>query len=202
MIYHQTMSPTWLEAHASYIDSSHTATTEQLTFNAGSAVWAALFKVPMIPASVLQYSTPLTVKIVVSYDVSIGTTQDSNILYGVSDGTSVVGITTRKTDTYGSDASCHGFESNSGTALSEDGWISATSSKVSETFYPGQFVITLKLDERWGSCYTAHDGGFVKTTTFTKRLMLNKGLTLEVYKQSSSETVGIKYVEVTIFQAD
>ena len=118
MIYHQTMSPTWLEAHASYIDSSHTATTEQLTFNAGSAVWAALLKVPMIPAGVLQYSAPLTVKIVVSHDVSIGTTQDSDISYGVSDGTSVVGITMRNTDTYGSDASCHGFESNSGTTLS------------------------------------------------------------------------------------
>ena len=194
------MTPTWLEAHASYIDSSHTKTTEQLTFNAGSVTYAALLKVPMIPAGVLQYSAPLTVKIVVSHDVSIGTTEDSDVSYGVSDGTSVIGITTRNTNTYDSDAPCHGFESTSGTTLSEDGWISATSSKVSETFYPGQFVITLKLDERWGSCYTAHDGGFVKTTTFTKRLILNRGLTLEVYKHDASEKAGIKYIEVTILQ--
>ena len=195
------MTPTWLNEHASYIDSSHTKTAEQLTFNAGSVNYAALLKVPMIPAGVLQYSAPLTVKIVVSNDVSIGTSQDSDISYGVSDGKSVVGITTRNKDTYDSDAPCHGFESTSGTSLSEDGWISTSSPKVSDSFYPGQFGITLKLDERWGSCYTAHDGGFVKTTTFTKRLMLDKGLTLEVYKQSSSERVGIKYIEVTIFQA-
>ena len=63
VIYHQTMTPTWLEAHASYIDSSHTTTTEQLTFNAGSATFAALLKVPMIPAGVLQYSASVTAKI-------------------------------------------------------------------------------------------------------------------------------------------
>ena len=45
--------------------------------------------------------------------------------------------------------------------------------KPSDSFYPGQFVFTLKLDERWGSCYTAHDGGFVKTVGYNKRLMLN-----------------------------
>ena len=194
------MTPNWLEEHASYIDSSHTKTTELLTFNAGSVSYAALLKVPMIPAGVLQYSAPLTIKIVVSHDVSIGTSQDSDISYGVSDGLAVVGITTRDKSTYTSSSPCHGFEGTSGASLSGDGWISTTSPKVTDSFYPGQFVITLKLDERWGSCYTAHDGGFVKTTSFIKRLMFNKGLTLEAYKQSAGEKVGIKYIEVTILQ--
>ena len=52
VIYHQTMTPTWLEEHAFYIGSSHTKITEQLTFNAGSVSYAALLKVPMIPAGV------------------------------------------------------------------------------------------------------------------------------------------------------
>ena len=194
------MTPNWLEEHASYIDSSHTKTTELLTFNAGSVTYAALLKVPMIPAGVLQYSAPLTIKIVVSHDISIGTSHDSDISYGVSDGLAVVGITTRDKSTYTSSSPCHGFEGTSGAYLSGDGWISTTSPKVTDSFYPGQFVITLKLDERWGSCYTAHDGGFVKTTSFTKRLMFNKGLTLEAYKQSAGEKVGIKYIEVTILQ--
>ena len=194
------MTPTWLDEHASYIDSSHTKTTEQLAFNAGSVNNAALLKVPMIPAGVLRYSAPLTVKIVVSHDVSIGTTHDSDISYGVSDGIAVVGITTRDKSTYASSSPCHGFQGTSGTSLSSHGWISMSSPKVSDSFYPGQFVITLKLDEHWGSCYTAHDGGFVKTTTFTKRLMLSNGLLLEVYKQYLGEKVGIKYIEVTIIQ--
>ena len=194
------MTPNWLEEHASYIDSSHTKTTELLTFNAGSVTYAALLKVPMIPAGVLQYSAPLTIKIVVSHDVSIGTSQDSDISYGVSDGLAVVGITTRDKSTYTSSSPCHGFEGTSGASLSGNRWISTTSPKVTDSFYPGQSVITLKLDERWCSCYTAHDGGFVKTTSFIKRLMFNKGLTLEAYKQSAGEKVGIKYIEVTILQ--
>ena len=128
------------------------------------------------------------------------TAKDSDISYGVSDGASVFGITTRNKADYSTSSPCHGFEGTSGTALSGGVWISFSSPKVSDSFYPGQFVITLKLDEHWGSCYTAHDGGFVKTTTFTKRLMLNKGLTLEAYKANAGEKVGIKYIEVTILQ--
>ncbi len=194
------MTPNWLEAHASYIDSSRSKTIEQLTFNAASGNYAALLKVPMIPAGWLQYSAPLTVKIVVSHDVSIGTSHDSDISYGVSDGVSFVGFNMDDKGNYGGLAPCYGYEGASGTTLSKIRTISGSSPRPSDTQYPGQFSITLKLDERWGSCYTAHDGGFVKTAVYNNRLMLNKGLTLEDYKQGSNEKVGIKYIEVTVIQ--
>ncbi|KAL9965364.1 hypothetical protein ACROYT_G029153 [Oculina patagonica] len=201
VIYHQTMTPTWLEAHASYIDSAHSKTTEQLTFNAGSSFsYAALLKVPMIPAGSLKYSAPLTVKIVVSHDVSIGTTHDSDISYGVSDGVRFVGFDIHDKGNYGDHTPCFGYEGTSGMTLTGRRYISHSSPRPSDRYYPGQFVITLKLDEHWGSCYTAHDGGFVKTAVYNNRLMLNKGLTLEVYKQNTGERVGIKYIEVTVIQ--
>jgi len=201
VIYHQTMTPNWLVAHASYIDSAHSVTAKQLTFNAGSVYYAALLKVPMIPAGWLQISTPLTVKIVVSHDVSIGTSHDSDISYGVSDGVRFVGILTRDKINYDRFAPCHGYEGTSGTTLTGIKQISNSSPKTSDN-YPGQFVFTLKLDQRWGSCYTAQDAGLVNTAIYNrgKRLMLNKGLTLEVYKESKGERVGIKYIEVTVIQ--
>ena len=193
------MTPSWLEAHASYIDSYHSKTTEQLTFNASSSSnFAALLKVPMIPAGVLQYSFPLTVKIVVSNNVTIGKTEDSDIEYGVSDGISFVGFHTADKGNYNIQAPCFGLDGSSGATLTGRKYISPSSPRPSDSFYPGQFVFTLKLDERWGSCYTAHDGGFVKTFVYNNRLMLNNGLTLEVYKGSKEERVGIKYIEVTI----
>ena len=201
MIYHQTMTPNWLEAHASYMDSARSKTTEQLKFNAGSSVtYPALLKVPMIPAGWLQYSAPLTVKIVVSHDVSIGTSYDGDISYGVSDGVSFVGFDMHDKGEYGSYAPCFGYEGTSGTILTRRKYINSSSPKPKDSFYPGRFVITLKLDEHWGSCYTAHDGGFVKTAVYNNRLMLNKGLTLEVYKQDRDERVGIKFIEVTVIQ--
>ncbi len=198
--YHQFMTPNWLGAHASYMNSAHLKTTEQLTFVRGSVNFAALLNFPMIPGGIFTSETRLIIKIVVSHDVSIGTTQDSDISYGVSDGERFVGFVTADKNNYINAAPCFGFESISGATVI--GWrqISHTSPRPSDNHYPGQFAITLKLDENLGSCYTAHDGGFVKTAVYINRLMLNNGLTLEVYKGNKEEKVGIKYIEVTVIQ--
>ena len=200
MIYHQTMTPSWLEAHASYIDSSRSITAAQLTFNAGSVENAALLKVPMMTAGVVKDSTPLTVEIKVAHDVSIGQGTDSDIRYGVSDGTRFIGFFTVDKLNYGDpSAPCYGMEGVSGATITGMRYEPATP-KPSDSFYPGQFVITLKLDERWGSCYTAHDGGFVRTAGYNNRLMFSKGLTLEVYKSNKGERVGIRFIKVTIIE--
>ena len=193
------MTPSWLEAHASYIDSSRTITADQLTFNAGSVNNVALLKVPMIPAGVVRDSSPLTVDITVANDFSIGQGTDSDIRYGVSDGTRFIGFQTTDKGNYVIHSPCFGVEGVSGSTLTSRRHESATP-KPSDSFYPGQFVFTLKLDERWGSCYTAHDGGFVRTAGYNNRLMLSKGLTLEAYKEDSGERVGIRYIKVAIKQ--
>ena len=193
------MTPLWLEAHASYIDSSHSVFKETLLFKANSVENSALLKVPMIPAGVLQYSAPLQVIIEVCHAVRIGTNEDSDVVHGVSDGIKFVGFVTHDKGNYPGYPPCHGIEGSSGTNFTGgDYFISSTTP--SDSFYPGQFVFTLKLNERWGSCFIAHDGGFVKTAGYNNRLMLNKGLTLEVYKNAASEKVGIKFIEVTVIQ--
>ena len=190
------MTPTWLEAHASYKDSSRSTTTEQLTFDIGSGYHVALLKVPMIPVGWLQHPARLTVKIVASHDVVIGATNDGDISYGVSDGKSFVGFATFNKGDYR--FPFRGYEGTSGTTLT--GIRAHSYSSPSDTHYPGQYIITLKLDEHWGSCYIAHDGGFVKTAAYNNRLMLNQGLTLEVYSEGYGEKVGIKYIEVTVIK--
>ena len=80
------MTPSWLEAHAFYIDSSRTVTDDQLTFTAGSVLDGALLKVPLIPAGACNDLTPLTVEITVANDVRIEQEGDSDIRYGISDG--------------------------------------------------------------------------------------------------------------------
>ena len=193
------MTPSWLEAHASYIDSSRTITADQLTFNAGSVNNAALLKVPMIPARVIRDSTPLTVDITVAHDVSIGRGTDSDIRYGVSDGTRFIGFHTTDKLNYGTYSPGYGVEGVSGSTLTPTRY-EPNKPKPSDSFYPGQFVFTFKLDERWGSCYTAHDGGFVRTAAYNNGLTFSKGLTLEVYKSNPGERVGIRYIKVAIKQ--
>ena len=198
------MTPIWLKVHASYVDislASAVKRVKQLTFNAGAVNNAALLKVPMIPIGFLKFGAPLTLEITVAHDISIGNTADSDIRYGVSDGTKFVGFQTTDKKNYGHNAPCYGTEGLSGVTLSSIR-NEHRLPKPSDSFYPGQFVFTLKLNERWGACYTAHDGGFVRTADYNNQLMPSKGLTLEVYKANRAEKVGIRFIKVAIIQDD
>ena len=191
------MTPLWLETHASFIAQERTVSTTQITFNAGSLAKAALLKVPLIAAGVLTDALPLTVEITVAHDVSIGQGTDSDIKYGVSDGSRFIGFGTCDKGNYADHSPCFGMEGVSGVSLTSVRH-DPVGPKTSDSFYPGQFVFTLKLDERWGSCYTAHDAGFVRTAAYNNRLVLSKGLTLEVYKGDKGERVGIRFIKVSV----
>ena len=191
------MTPLWLEAHASYINSDRSTSAFQITFNAGSVNHAALLKVPLIAAGLLTDTTPLSVEITVSNDIGIGNVPDSDIRYGVSDGSRFVGFEAPDKGNYGNHGPCYGTEGVSGVTLSSIRR-DPVLPKPNDSFYPGQFVFILKLDERWGSCYTAHDGVFVRAAGYSNRLLLSKGLTLEVYKSDKGERVGIRFIRVII----
>ena len=191
------MTPSWLETHASYINSARSSTNEQLTFEPGSLSSAALLKVLIIPAGILTDLSLITLKIFFSLDEDIGKNDyDSDPRLGVSDGESFVGFEMVNEKNYGRHSPCYGVEGTSGNSLTDRKIIGDSSS--SQDIYTGQFVITLKLDERWGLCSLAQDGGFENKVEYNKRLRLSNGLTLEVYKDNGSERVGIKFIEVTI----
>ncbi|XP_068704963.1 uncharacterized protein [Montipora foliosa] len=191
------MTPLWLESHAWYINSDRSTSAAQITFNAGSTAHAALLKVVLVPAGVLTDDAPLSVQITVANDIAIGKTADSDIKYGVSDGSKFIGFESPDQGNYGNHGPCYGCDGVPGSTLSSIRRDPVTP-KTTDSVYPGQFVYTLKLDERWGSCYTAHDSGFVRTANYNDRLMLSKGLTLEVYKGDKGERVGIKFIKVTL----
>lgn len=198
------MTPLWLEKHASYISSNRNTTADQITFNAGSLRRAALLKVPLLAAGVLEDEAPLTVEITVANDVSIGQTPggDSDIKYGVSDGNNFIGFDTVDRGNYPTRAPCCGAEAKSGDVLTALKLFDKSIPLTSASFYPDQFVFILKLDQPWGSCFTPHDGGFIKTVEYTKQLQLSRGLTLEVYKYDATETVGIKHITITVMKTD
>ena len=195
------MTPLWLETHASYVHKSGVVTADQITFSAGSIQQALLLRIPLVEAGLLEDETPLSVEITVAHDVSIGESHDSDPRYGVSDGTNFVGFQTvdqRNYDGRHFFYPCHGLQGISGEALTGIKDFDKTSITQVAKFYPDQFVFTFKLDKSWGSCFIGHGGDFIKTVNYTKRLLLSKGLFLEVYKVHRKEKVGIKYIEVTL----
>ena len=196
------MTPLWLKTHASYIDSSSVITADQITFEAGSTHRALLLRIILVEAGLLEDNTPLSVEITVANDVSIGQSSDSDPRYGVSDGTSFIGFKTVNQDDYEAKGHfsypCYGLQATSGQTLTGRKEFDKESPTQVAKFFPDQFVFTFKLDKPWGSCFTAHGGGFTKTANYTKRLLLSKGVFLEVYKMHKKERVGIKYMEVTV----
>ena len=99
------------------------------------------------PAGVLKVSTPLTVEMTVANDVNIGGQPvDSDIIYGMSDGTRIVGFEAPDKGTYVNRAPCYRAEGMFGTTFSSVQYNPFTP-KTSDCFYPSQYVFTLKLDE-------------------------------------------------------
>jgi len=199
------MTPLLLEAYASYIDNSSVITANQITFNAGSIKEALLLRIPLVKAGILKDGTPLTVEITVANDVSIGQSMDSDPRYGVSDGTSFIGIQTVDQMQYCCDNylyPCRGVQGTSGDTLTNKDVFDKTSPSQVAKFYPDQFVFTFKLEKSWGSCFTAQGGGFTKMVNYTRQLLPSRGLSLEVYKMNIREKVGIKYMEVTVRKTD
>jgi len=192
------MTPSWLKTHASYINTNHDITTDQITFKAGPISDAALLKVPLVAAGLLEDGPVVTVEMTVANDVSIGQKIDSDIRYGVSDGTSFIGFETVDKSNYNKLYPCFGTEGKSGETLTEKQRHGRLIPLPSKNGYPDQFVFTLKLDQSWGSCFIPQGGGFIKTTEYTNQLLLSHGLSLEVYKSDSRELVGIKYINITV----
>ena len=89
-----------------YTDSSRTVTAHQLTFKAG------LITSPVIPVGACKDTTPLTEEITVANDISIGEGIDSDINYGVPDGTRFIGFHIAASDklNYSDHSTCYGIE--------------------------------------------------------------------------------------------
>ena len=196
------MTPSWLRAHASfiYINSSHSATADQITFNAGSLKNAALLKVALVADGLLIEGTPLTVEITVAVNATYGQTDDSDLRLGVSDGSKFIGFEIPDKSNYRALAPCYGIQAKSGSSLSKIRALANKASNSQPSFYPGMFFLTIKPDRKRGSCLItpAHDGSFNKTVEYSEQLLLSQGLAFEVYKSDKKEKAGIKYVEVRL----
>ena len=64
--------------------------------------------------------------------------------------------------------------------------------------YSSEIKIQIKPTEKWGSCHTEHDGGYVNIQNYQPSLDLTKALYFEIYRQNIPEKYRIKYIEVDV----
>ena len=64
--------------------------------------------------------------------------------------------------------------------------------------YSSEIKIQIKPAERWGSCHTEHDEGYVNIQDYQPSLDLSKALYFETYRQHIGEKYRIKYIVVDV----
>ncbi|XP_068702865.1 uncharacterized protein [Montipora foliosa] len=209
VIYYQTMTPTSIRAHASFISSTQTDPTssDQITFQPDSSTVnnEAILKIPLIPPGEFENSAPVTIEMTVANDVDIAQAGDSDLNYGLSDGDNFVGIFLLDRNNYNSLAPCFGVEGTPGYVLESKITRDRSSPLLptsQRTFYPGRFELTFKVNERTAYCYTAHAGGYLKDIRYIRPLDISKGLTLEVYRDGRNEKYGIRLIKVAIIHEE
>ena len=159
--------------------------------------FARLIQVPLIPAETLNADANLVIKMVIGTDIDIGQ-GESDPSYVISDGQFFVGVQIRDKNNYKTSTPCLLMEASSGNTFGSDRRLSSDLPKPAESYYPGRVETKLSLSDRWGTCFTFHDGGFSREMIFQRKLNPQNGLFLEIYADDSSEKVGIKYIEVSI----
>ena len=197
--YYQLFTPMKLVNAASFIYHQHTVTATKLTFLSAPVHRARLMQVPLIPAETLNADVNLVIKMVIGTDIDIGQ-GESDPSYVISDGQFFVGVHIRDKNNYKHASPCDPLEGSSGNTMGSDRRYGSPLPKPAESYYPGRVETRLSLSDRWGTCFTSHDGGFSSEMIFQHKLNPQKGLFLEIYADDSNEKVGIKYIEVSIVQ--
>ena len=64
--------------------------------------------------------------------------------------------------------------------------------------FSSEVKIQIKPCEKWGSCHTEHEEGFVSIANYQRSLDLTKGLYLDMYRHSSGEIYRIEYIAVDV----
>ena len=182
---------------ASFIYHQHTVTATKLTFLRAPVNYARLMQVPLIPAEKLDPDANLVIKMIIGTDIDIGQ-GESDPSYVISDGQFFVGVQILDKNNYKTLSPCNLLEGSSGNRKGNDLRSGSSLPKPTESYYPGRVETKLSLSDRWGTCFTSHDGGFSSEMIFQHKLNSQKGLFLEIYADDISEKVGVKYIEVTI----
>ena len=69
---------------------------------------------------------------------------------------------------------------------------------VSSQTFSSEVKIQIKPTEKWGSCHSEHDGGYVNIQDYQEALDLTKALYFDVYHENANEKYCINYKEIDV----
>ena len=144
-----------------------------------------------------SFSSATTVALTYNAVITIGLERevrngDNDPWFFLSDGTTGIGF--QMLDGVGN--RCRGAQAIMGNTLTSMATFSGAP-HISSTL-PEEFVLTIKLRRTWGSCYNSVDSGAISPVRYTRTVFPNRGLWLEVYRNSLSDQYSFNYIKVEL----
>ena len=191
------MSPKWLTKHAT-IYGSYAYKYNYLDILAGAATYGHILRVPLVPPGVLpDHGECVSVTITIAMDPIWANIRDHDPIIGVSDGEKFIGFQAINPKTTTPCFKLEGDDVNNILVNRAADSSSKTLSSSSLSF-SSELKIQIKPCENWGTCHTEDYNGFVFIANYHRDLDLTKGIFLDMYRHSASETYHIEYITVDV----
>ena len=197
--YHCVMTPKWIHNNA-VITGPHTLYSQYLEILPTTGVQhQRALRIQLVAPNILTSTDSVTVTVTVSMDVTLANSIDHDPIFGISDGESFIGFMVRDRDYYSLFSPCHKIEGKVvQTALKNVRYGSGPLVSSNSRTYSSEVKIQIKAAEKWGSCYSEHDGGHVNIQDYQASLDSTNALYLELYHEDAPEKYRIKYMVVDI----
>ena len=191
------MSPKWIHKNA-VITGPHALYPHYLDILPTTGdVYQWALQVQLVAPNTLTSTDSITVSVTIALDTTIADSGDHDISFGISDGVSFIGFIAPDKDNYPTLSPCYKLESKVVSTLLQNVQV-GKGPLVTSRKYSSEIKIQIKPTEKWGSCHTEHDEGYVNTQDYQHSLDLSKALYFEVYRQHIIEKYHIKYIVVDV----
>ena len=190
------MSPKWIHNNA-VITGPHTLYPQYFDIlPTTGALYQRALQVQLLAPNTLTSMDSITVSVTIALDTTIASF-DHDISFGISDGASFIGFIAHEKGNYHNTSPCYKLEGQVVSTLLQN-LQGGNGPLVTSRKYSSEIKIQIKPTEKWGSCHTEHDEGYVNTQDYQHSLDMSKALYFEIYRHDAPEKYRIKYIVVDI----
>ena len=191
------MNPEWLCKHST-ITKPFTVHSKYLEIPAGKIGFERLIQAELIAPNTLTISDDVIITLTIAMDTTLADSSDHDPTFGISDGTSFIGFQVVDKDNYHDHTPCFNIEGDTTNTNLINRVQDNTGPKVKSRLYSSETTIQIKPNDRWGSCHTEHDEGYVNIINYQRKLDITKGLHLQMYRNDIKEKYFLKYIVTNI----
>ena len=195
--YHRVMTPKWIHNNA-VITGPHALYPQYLEILPTTGVYhQRALQIQLVAPNILTSTDSVTVSVTVAMDKTLANGIDHDPIVGISDGVSFIGFKVRDKGNYATLSPCHKLEGKVVQTILNNVQ-NGNGPLVSSRTYSSEVKIQIKPTEKWGSCHSEHDEGYVNIQQYQASLDSTNALYLELYRNNAPEKYRIKYIVVDI----